>query len=159
MKFDFKLNTDQPGQHMAILALSGVFIFLSFISWLKTPAKFERQQTQPKGLYSETGETLYQNPHLAWYERFFCRGYQRAGFCSYRLLHPFKSVFDSAGIEIQEGPPEKNPKSDYDPEDSEYKLTGSNDPGKGPSSYRGVTRETSSITARGFRGKIVLEKY
>lgn len=98
-----KVNADAPGQHTAILALSGIFIFLSFVEWIKAPSK-DVLVEGPR----MAGETIYENPNMHWYEKYLCRGYQRASFCSYRMLHPFKSVLDDNGIRVEERPPEKN---------------------------------------------------
>lgn len=106
-KFDFKLNTDAPGQHMAILVIAFVFIWLSAIEAIKAPSESDAERGI-KRPYAESGLTLYSNPQMTWYERMFCRGYQRTTACSFRLLHPFKEVFDDYGIVVKEEPPKKN---------------------------------------------------
>lgn len=142
------------GQQMAILVLAGLFVALSLIQWIRGPAS-RRQQVdeKPKGSYLETGQTIYQNPQLAWYERYFCRGYQRSDFCSFRLLHPFKDLLESNGIEVKEEPPSRGMKVNED-----YTLAVAN-PADDPLSYRGVTREKTSIPGRSLRGKITLDGY
>ena len=94
-----------PGQHMAILAIAGAFIFLSVVEAVKAPDDKGPQLPTLKGSYALTGETLYENPQLSWYERLLCRGYQRSGFCSYKTLHPFRDVWDANGIRIRESKP------------------------------------------------------
>ena len=95
----FELSKDTPQQHLLILVFAGAFIFLSIVEAIKAPT----DDLMIKGPRDE-GETLYQNPHMTWYERLLCRGYQRSSFCSYRLLHPFKAVFEENGIRIEERP-------------------------------------------------------
>lgn len=107
MKFDFKLNTDAPGQHMVILAMAGVFIFLSVVEAIKSPDQ-EESELINKGSLLETGETRYRNPELTWYERYFCRGYQRSLFCSWKVLHPLTPVFEKHGVFIEARPPKKD---------------------------------------------------
>lgn len=94
-----------PGQHTAILAIAGAFIFLSLVEQFKAPGEDRPQLSTLKGPYSLTGETLYDNPELSWYERLLCRGYQRSGFCSYKTLHPFRDVWEANGIRIKESRP------------------------------------------------------
>jgi hypothetical protein len=108
MKFDFKLNTDAPGQHVAILVFAGALVFLSVVEAIKSDSESDMPRLDQKRPYAESGETLYQNPQLTWYERHFCRGYQRSTACSYRLLHPFKEVLDENGINVKEAPPAHN---------------------------------------------------
>ncbi len=103
-----KLNDTAPEQHMAILVITGVIIFLSVVDYFKSAPADEEGRKIRSGTYAQTGETLYDNPHLTWYERYLCRGYQRSSFCSYRMLHPFKDVFDAHGIKVKESPPKKN---------------------------------------------------
>jgi len=106
-KFEFKLNADAPGQHTAILVLAFVAIWVSVLDAVKNPRDDPSRQG-PKAPYAVSGQTIYDNPNMTWYEKYFCRGYQRASFCSYRLLHPFKEVFDDHGIKVKESPPKKN---------------------------------------------------
>ena len=103
-----KLNEQAPEQHMAILAVAGIFIFLSIVEQFKSSPAEEAARVRAKGAYAQTGETLYANPQMTWYERLLCRGYQRSSFCSYRMLHPFKDVFEEHGIRVKESPPKKN---------------------------------------------------
>lgn len=103
-----KLNDQAPEQHMAILVIAGIFVFLSVVDHIKASPTDEEGKKVRTGTYAETGETMYDNPQLSWYERYLCRGYQRSSFCSYRMLHPFKDVFDAHGIKVKESPPEKN---------------------------------------------------
>lgn len=105
MKFKFKLSEDAPGQHVAILCVAGVFIFLSLVESYKKD-KGPSLDTL-KGSYSETGQTLYNNPQMSWWEKALCRGYQRSGYCSYKTLHPFMDVWSENGIRVAERPPAK----------------------------------------------------
>jgi len=104
-KIEFKLSEEMPGQHMAILAVAGAFIFLSLVEQFKAPGEDRPEMPTIKGSYALTGETLYRNPQLSWYERLLCRGYQRSGFCSYKTLHPFRDVWEANGIRIRESRP------------------------------------------------------
>ena len=99
-----KLNADAPGQHLAILAIAGVFTALSLIDWAKGPRDNGAEIVEVKGPYALTGETLYDNPKLSWFERYFCKGYQRSGICSYKLRHPYEAVFSRYGIAVSEQP-------------------------------------------------------
>lgn len=101
-KLDLKLNSDAPGQHIAILVLAGVAIFLSVVESIKSPSSPEEVVRAPKGSYAETGETLYTNPQMSWWEKLMCRGYQRSTNCSYRLLHP---IIEQRGLDITVPPP------------------------------------------------------
>lgn len=92
---------------MAILAVAGAFIFLSLVEQFKAPGEKGPTLERTKGPYAVTGETLYRNPQLAWYERLLCRGYMRSGFCSYKTLHPFKDVWDANGIRVREARPKR----------------------------------------------------
>lgn len=109
----FNLNEDNPGQHMAILGVAGVFILLSLIQAItpdSTPAM------QPKNVdqsYAATGKVRYGNPEMTWYERMFCRGFQRSSMCSYRLLHPLRAAAEREGAQIYEAPPKKRKAVDY----------------------------------------------
>lgn len=105
MKFNFKLSEDAPGQHVAILGVAGIFIFLSLVESFKQD-KGPSLDTL-KGSYSQTGETIYNNPQMSWWERALCRGYQRSGFCSYKTLHPFREVWEQNGIKVAERAPIK----------------------------------------------------
>ena len=97
-----KLNKDMPEQHMAILALSGVFVVISLVDWARGPQQENPNSQIPAGTFAETGITRYENPHMSWYERLFCRGYQRSASCSFRLLHPFGAVLDDSGVKVEE---------------------------------------------------------
>lgn len=107
-----KLNDQAPEQHLAILVLAGIFVFLSLVEQFKAPSE-ETIDVRRSSDFAQTGRTLYDNPELAWYERYLCRGYQRSSFCSYRLLHPFKDVFEQNGIHVKEGPPAHDNVVDY----------------------------------------------
>ena len=106
-KFEFKLSEEMPGQHVAILVVAGAFIFLSLVEHFKAPGEKGPTLDQVKGPYALTGETIYRNPQLAWYERLLCRGYQRSGFCSHKTLHPFRDVWEANGIRVRESRPER----------------------------------------------------
>jgi hypothetical protein len=99
----FKLSEDAPTQHLALLAVVGVIIFLSIIDAIKGPSV----QVEPEERMLRPGESRYVNPQMNWYERIFCRGYQRSFkyLCSYRLLHPLKSQFEAENRTIREAPP------------------------------------------------------
>ncbi len=107
-KLNFKLNTDAPGQHTAILVFGGVLLFLSVLEVIKSPSKSADEGPTVRLPYAESGQVLYGNPKLTWYEQYFCRGYQRSGVCSYRLLHPFRPVLEEHGVEIRDEPPAKD---------------------------------------------------
>ncbi|MCB0325022.1 MAG: hypothetical protein KDD69_15670 [Bdellovibrionales bacterium] len=102
-----KLNEQAPEQHLAILVVAGIFVFLSIVEHFKADSP-QAAGAERSGTYAETGETMYANPQMTWYERYLCRGYQRSSFCSYRLLHPFKDMFEDSGIKVKEAPPSKN---------------------------------------------------
>ncbi len=113
-----KLNDASPQQHLAILVLAGVFIFINTIDMFKGKARQEEKTNGPAPRFAETlddtGEvisrqTKFQNPKLSWYERIFCRGYQRSGSCSFRFLHPFATESEA----IAQGIPEGAPKNDH----------------------------------------------
>lgn len=112
----FKLSEDHPTQHIVILVLGGVFTFLNLLDTFKSSSN-DTTQLPISYTYTSvdehTGEVTEivskrKNPEMSWYEKFFCRGYQRSTRCSYRLLHPFKAEWDDAGIEVDELPPEKD---------------------------------------------------
>lgn len=103
-----KLNEQAPEQHMAILVVAGIFVFLSLVEQFKSsPAQDELGKNIRKGPYAQTGQTLYNNPELSWYEKYLCRGYQRSSFCSDRLQHPFNELFKANGITVKAEPSEK----------------------------------------------------
>jgi len=107
MKFDFKLSTDAPGQHMAILGVAAVFIILSLVETYKGKGP---SLQNVRSTYSESGRTLYANPQMSWLEKTLCRGYQRSGFCSYKTLHPFRDVWRQHGIIVpSKAPARKSP--------------------------------------------------
>ena len=101
-----KLNTDAPEQHMAIIGIAGVFMALSLISSFKSKPVDNGIDTVAQQQVAEG--PLYSNPNMTWYERAFCRGFQRASFCSYRFLHPMNEVIKEKGFEMEEAPA-KNP--------------------------------------------------
>lgn len=101
-----KLNSEAPEQQLAILFIGGFCVLLSLLSMLGSggdDAQTEEQETQLTS-YVETGITKYKNPKLSWYERIFCRGYQRSASCSPRLVHPMRSKMEELGIEINDAP-------------------------------------------------------
>ena len=104
MKFNFKLSEDAPGQHVAILGVAGIFIFLSLVESFKSD---KPSLDTLKGSYSESGQTIYSNPNMTWWEKALCRGYQRSGYCSYKTMHPFRQVWEQNGIVVSERPPLK----------------------------------------------------
>lgn len=105
-----KLNSDAPEQHMAILVVAGVCMFLSLISSLKSKP-IDNGISDP-ALAMPAGP-LYKNPEMKWYERAFCRGFQRSSFCSYRFLHPMNPVIEEMGIVMEEAPPENSGAIDF----------------------------------------------
>lgn len=116
MKNLFKLNTDMPTQHLFILAIGGAIFFLNIISYFKVSSKEEKESPETK-IYTTTVdemtgevsnvETRYENPHLSWYQRIFCRGFQRSSFCSLKTIHPLEDEMISQGIKVPEGEAEK----------------------------------------------------
>lgn len=96
-----KLNENAPTQHLALIALAGVFIFLSLVDAVKGPSRTLEQEEQ----FLLPGQSRYVNPQMNWHEKIFCRGYQRSFFCSYRLLHPLKEQFEAENRYIREAPP------------------------------------------------------
>ena len=121
----FKLNEDAPSQHMAILVFAGIMIFFSIVGSIKNAFRGkEEPQAAPQGTFQETGIPRYKNPELSWYEKIFCRGYQRAGFCSYRLLHPFASLLAENNVKLPEEPPEHTGVIDYRGPLPSQKLSG-----------------------------------
>ncbi len=99
----FKLSEEAPAQHLALLAVVGVIVFLSIVDAIKGPSV----SIEPEERVLRPGESRYANPEMNWYERIFCRGYQRSFkyLCSYRLLHPLKSQFEAENKMIREAPP------------------------------------------------------
>ena len=80
---------------------------MSLVDSLKSSDSKTIAGDTPQGSYQETGITRYNNPQMSWYERWFCRGYQRSGFCSYKTLHPFREVWDANGIRVREAKPKR----------------------------------------------------
>lgn len=106
-----KISTDAPEQHIAILVIAGLFMFLSLLSSLKSNPvdngiNEEQQQQMAAG-------PKYANPELTWYERAFCLGFQRSSFCSYRFLHPLNEVIKEKGIIMEEAPAKAPGAIDY----------------------------------------------
>ena len=95
----FKLNEDAPGQHKALLAVAGVMIFLSMVDAIKgeDDPSVKNQQVA----VSRRGPR-HQNPSLSWYERVFCRGYQRSLNCSFSFYHPLRAELEAEGKRIRE---------------------------------------------------------
>lgn len=103
-----KLSEDAPTQHMAIMALAGAFIFLSLLQGSSSSTGDKGENEQQQAVYSENGQKiLYGNPTMSWYQKIFCRGFQRSSSCSYELLHPLKPYLLAEGAEIIEGAPEQ----------------------------------------------------
>jgi hypothetical protein len=98
----FKLSEEAPTQHLALLGVVGVIIFLSIVDSFKGPSASGDKEER----VLRPGEARYANPQMSWYEKMFCRGYQRSFFsCNYRLLHPLRSEFESQNKRIREAPP------------------------------------------------------
>lgn len=99
----FKLNEEAPTQHLALLAVVGVIIFLSIVDSFKGSSN----SIEPSEQVLRPGQSRYANPEMNWYEKIFCRGYQRSFkyLCSYRLLHPLKDQFEAENKFIREAPP------------------------------------------------------
>ncbi len=94
----FKLNEDTPTQHLALIAVAGVLVFLSMVDAVKSPA------TDKKELKLSSLGPRFQNPTLTWYERVFCRGYQRSfKSCGFRFIHPMRDELEEDGKRIKEG--------------------------------------------------------
>lgn len=103
-----KLSEEAPTQHIAIMGLAAAFIFLSLLQGSSTPGSEQDGPEEQEVNYAENGqEILYGNPKMSWYQKIFCRGFQRSSSCSYELLHPLKPYLQAEGAEIIEGAPEQ----------------------------------------------------
>ena len=110
-----KLSEENPTQHLAILVIGGLFTFLNILDAFSSsdPTTTDAAKAMPNYTYSvdetsgelQASATKWTNPQMSWIERYLCRGYQRASWCSFRLMHPMKSDFESVGLEIEEAPP------------------------------------------------------
>lgn len=110
-----KLSEENPTQHLAILVIGGIFTFLNLLDAFSSspPASSDSHSVMPNYTYSvdeasgevQASATKWSNPQMSWLERYLCRGYQRASWCSFRLLHPMSTDFESVGMEIEEAPP------------------------------------------------------
>lgn len=115
----FKLNESAPQQHMAIVVLAGLFIFINTLEAFKAKSRHDEKVNGPTQKFSDSfdpmsgqlvaRETKFQNPKLTWYEWIFCRGFQRSSSCSYRLLHPFGNEDESLGASL----PDERPKTEH----------------------------------------------
>ena len=104
----FKLNEDAPTQHVAILVIAAVAIFMSTLDSIKNALHDDTSPQPMKQEVNESGTLMrFKNPEMTWYEKIFCRGYQRSDFCTYRLIHPFASIADESDVKVKEGPAEK----------------------------------------------------
>ena len=108
-----KLSTDAPEQHLAILCVAGFCVFVSVISAFTSGDEADQDVANQQASYLESGITKYDNPQLTWWEKLFCRGYQRSQGCGYRFMHPLKQKFEDLGIEVQEAPANKVNAVDY----------------------------------------------
>ena len=111
-----KLNDANPQQHLAIICLAGVFLFLNMMPLFKSKGDDKAEGPQQKYANSfdpmsgqlVARETKFQNPKIGWWESLFCRGYKRSSFCSFKLLHPFGEESEELGVDLPEGEPEKD---------------------------------------------------
>jgi hypothetical protein len=94
-----KLNSDAPAQHKALLAVAGVLIFLSLVDVVKGGS--DKSNATSNQVVLARG-SKYQNPTLSWYDRIFCRGYQRSLSCGYNFYHPLRDELESQGKRIKE---------------------------------------------------------
>ncbi len=110
-----KLSEENPTQHLAIIVIGGIFAFLNILDAFSSspPPGSESKTIMPNYTYSvdetsgelQASATKWSNPQMSWLEKYLCRGYQRASWCSFRLLHPMSTDFESVGMEIEEAPP------------------------------------------------------
>lgn len=93
-----KLNEDMPAQHLALVAVAGVMIFLSVIDAMKgpsDPATKKVENASPDGSH-------YRNPRLSLWQKVFCRGYQRSMNCGFSFYHPMRREMEAQGKRIIE---------------------------------------------------------
>jgi hypothetical protein len=95
-----KLSEKFTGQHMALFAAAGSVILLNIIDSLKGPTN---PDDQLKAVSSNGSK--YSNPSMSWYQKIFCRGYQRSLNCGFQFLHPMKDSLEEDGKVIREGAP------------------------------------------------------
>jgi hypothetical protein len=113
-----KLNDANPTQHLAIVILAGVFIFLNVVEGWKASSKKAAKEAGQEQIVttmvdSATGAqitrpTRFHNPQLSWYETIFCKGLQRSSNCSFRLLHPFAVESEELGLDVPDGEPKQD---------------------------------------------------
>lgn len=108
----FKLPDNLSGQQVGILVIGGILVFMSLIQALTSSTRRPGGEQQTV-VEHQAGEPRYQNPKMTWFEKYFCRGYQRSGRCNFRLLHPFRDVFEEMGVEVEEGPAPQTAVIDY----------------------------------------------
>ena len=84
-----KLGDEAPEQKMAVLGIAGVMILISLISSFGGSSGPKTASNVPAVAADGQIVPKYRNPQLSWYEKLFCRGYQKSWFtCSSRMLHP-----------------------------------------------------------------------
>lgn len=96
-----KLSEKFTGQHIALFAAAGSVILLNVIDSMKGPKNTEEQMKT-----ASSSGSRYSNPSLSWYQRIFCRGYQRSINCGFQFLHPMKDSLEEEGKVIKEGAPQ-----------------------------------------------------
>lgn len=113
----FKFLKEASPQQLGIFVLAPVFIFINALDYFKSREREDilsgRQERFTESVDAATGQvsstkTKYENPHLTWYERLLCRGYQRSSSCSLKLRHPKTEEAEDLGIAIPEGAPAEN---------------------------------------------------
>lgn len=111
-----KLSEEAPTQHLAIVVVALLFIFLNSLDAFKASQRNAVEngplQNFTEHLDEMTGEvraqkTIWQNPKLGFVERFLCRGNQRSSFCSYKMLVPNEEEYADLNI------PDRAPKKDH----------------------------------------------
>jgi hypothetical protein len=96
-----KLNQDNPGQHKALLIVAGCMIFLSLLDSIRGG---DDTSSKSKKVAVASAGPRYRNPQLSWYEKVFCRGYQRSLSCGFKFYHPMKRQLQAEGKRIKEKP-------------------------------------------------------
>ena len=82
---------------MALFAAAGSVILLNIIDTLKGP----KNPGEQLKMVSSNG-SKYSNPSMSWYQKIFCRGYQRSLNCGFQFLHPMKESLEEEGETIKE---------------------------------------------------------
>ncbi len=93
-----KLGKDASVQQLGVVAVAGVMIFLSVIDAIKGPSDSSDKKVK---VVARDG-SKYLNPRLSWYEKVFCRGYQRSLNCGFNFYHPLRGKLEAQGKRIVE---------------------------------------------------------